>query len=249
MSGHSKWSTIKRKKGAEDAKRGKIFTKLARDITLAARQSGDPSANPALRLAIDKARRANMPKDNIERAIKRGTGELEGGELEEITYEAYAPHGVAMLIKCTTDNRNRALSEVRRVFNKHGGNMAEQGAVGWMFDLKGYLTVPADGVDPDEVFMAAVDAGADDVEVSDDIIEVHTAPDSLHAVREALEAAGFTVEEAELSQFAKNEIELGVKETLSIMAMVELLEESDDVDKVYTNLSISDDALAELEAA
>ncbi len=249
MSGHSKWSTIKRKKGAEDAKRGKIFTKLARDITLAARQSGDPSANPALRLAIDKARRANMPKDNIERAIKRGTGELEGGELEEITYEAYAPHGVAMLIKCTTDNRNRALSEVRRVFNKHGGNMAEQGAVGWMFDLKGYLTVPADGVDPDEVFMAAVDAGADDVEVSDDIIEVYTAPDSLHAVREALEAAGFTVEEAELSQFAKNEIELGVKETLSIMAMVELLEESDDVDKVYTNLSISDDALAELEAA
>ncbi len=249
MSGHSKWSTIKRKKGAEDAKRGKIFTKLARDITLAARQSGDPSANPALRLAIDKARRANMPKDNIERAIKRGTGELEGGELEEITYEAYAPHGVAMLIKCTTDNRNRALSEVRRVFNKHGGNMAEQGAVGWMFDLKGYLTVPAEGVDPDEVFMAAVDAGADDVEVSDEVIEIYTAPDSLHAVREALEAAGFTVEEAELSQFAKNEVELGVKETLSIMAMVELLEESDDVDKVYTNLSISDDALAELETA
>lgn len=249
MSGHSKWSTIKRKKGAEDAKRGKIFTKLARDITLAARQSGDPSANPALRLAIDKARRANMPKDNIERAIKRGTGELEGGELEEITYEAYAPHGVAMLIKCTTDNRNRALSEVRRVFNKHGGNMAEQGAVGWMFDLKGYITVPTAGVDPDEVFMAAVEAGADDVEVSDEVIEIYTAPDSLHAVREALDAAGFTVEEAELSQFAKNEIELGVKETLSIMAMVELLEESDDVDKVYTNLSISDDALAELEAA
>lgn len=250
MSGHSKWSTIKRKKGAEDAKRGKIFTKIARDITLAARHGGgDPNANPSLRLAVDKARRANMPKDNVERAIKRGTGELEGGELEEITYEAYAPHGVAMLIKCTTDNRNRALSDVRKVFNKAGGNMAEQGAVGWMFDLKGYITVTAEGVDPDEVFMAAVDAGADDVEVSDDIIEVYTAPDALHIVREALENAGYTIEEAELSQFAKNEIELGVKETLTIMSIVEQLEESDDVDKVYSNLNISDEALAELEAA
>ncbi len=249
MSGHSKWSTIKRKKGAEDAKRGKIFTKIARDITLAARQGGDPSANPALRLAIEKARRANMPKDNIERAIKRGTGELEGGDLEEITYEAYAPHGVAMLIKCTTDNRNRALSEVRRVFNKHGGNMAEQGAVSWMFDMKGYITVPADGVDPDEVFMAAVDAGADDVEVSDDVIEIYTAPDALHTVRDALESAGFKVDEAELGQFPKNEIELGVKETLAIMNIIDLLEESDDVDKVYSNLSISDEALAQLESA
>ncbi len=250
MSGHSKWSTIKRKKGAEDAKRGKIFTKLARDITLAARQGGgDPGANPSLRLALDKARRANMPKDNIERAIKRGTGELEGGELEEVTYEAYAPHGVAMLIKCTTDNRNRALSEVRKVFNKQGGNMAEQGAVSWMFDLKGYLTVPADGVDPDDVFMAAVDAGADDVEVSDDIIEIYTAPDALHTVRDALETAGFSVEEAELSQIPKNEIELGVKETLAIMNIIDQLEESDDVDKVYSNLSISDEALAQLESA
>ncbi len=250
MSGHSKWSTIKRKKGAEDAKRGKMFTKLARDITLAARHGGgDPGANPALRLAVEKARRANMPKDNIERAIKRGTGELEGGDLEEITYEAYAPHGVAMLIKCTTDNRNRALSEVRKVFNKHGGNMAEQGAVSWMFDLKGYLTVPADGVDPDDVFMAAVDAGADDVEVSDDVIEIYTAPDALHTVRDALEAAGFKVEEAELSQIPKNEIELDVKETLAIMNIIDLLEESDDVDKVYSNLSISDEALAQLESA
>ena len=250
MSGHSKWSTIKRKKGAEDAKRGKMFTKLARDITLAARHGGGaPGANPALGLAVEKARRANMPKDNIERAIKRGTGELEGGDLEEITYEAYAPHGVAMLIKCTTDNRNRALSEVRKVFNKHGGNMAEQGAVSWMFDLKGYLTVPADGVDPDDVFMAAVDAGADDVEVSDDVIEIYTAPDALHTVRDALEAAGFKVEEAELSQIPKNEIELDVKETLAIMNIIDLLEESDDVDKVYSNLSISDEALAQLESA
>ena len=238
MSGHSKWSTIKRKKGAEDAKRGKIFTKIARDITLAARDGGgDPSANPSLRLAIDKARRANMPK------------ELEGGELEEITYEAYAPHGVAMLIKCTTDNRNRALSDVRKVFNKAGGNMAEQGAVGWMFDLKGYISLPAEGVDGDEVFMAAVDAGADDVEISDDVIEVYTAPDALHAVRDALETAGYTIEEAELRQIPKNEIELGVKETLAIMNIIEQLEESDDVDTVYSNLNISDDALTALEAA
>jgi len=250
MSGHSKCSTIKRKKGAEDAKRGKIFTKIARDITVAARQGGgDPSANPTLRLMLEKARRANMPKDNIERAIKRGTGELEGGELEEVVYEAYAPHGVAMLIKCTTDNRNRALSEVRKVFNKNGGNMAEQGAVSWMFDLKGYITVPADGIDPDDVFMTAVDAGADDVEISDDMIEVYTAPDVLHTVRDALETAGFSVEDAELSYVPKNEIELEVKDTLAIMNIIDLLEESDDVDKVYSNLSISDEALAQLESA
>lgn len=250
MSGHSKWSTIKRKKGAEDAKRGKIFTRVARDLTLAARDGGgDPTMNASLRLAIDKAKAANMPKDNIERAIKRGTGELEGGELEEITYEAYAPHGVATLIKCLTDNRNRTLSDIRRVFNKHGGNMAEQGAVGWMFDTKGYITVPTANADPDEVFMIAVDAGADDVEISDDVIEVYTPPASLHAVREAIEGAGVTVGEAELSQFAKAEVELGVKETLSVMSLIELLEDLDDVDTVYSNLSISDAALAQLETA
>jgi len=250
MSGHSKWSTIKRKKGAEDAKRGKIFTRLAKTITVAAREGGgDPSANSSLRLALDKARAANMPKDNIERAIKKGTGELEGGELEEITYEGYAPHGVAMLIQCLTDNRNRALSEVRRGFNKHGGNMAEQGAVGWMFDAKGYITIPADDIDFDDVFMVAVDAGADDVEDSDGTIEVYTAPDALHAVRTALEDSGVSVDEAELQQIAKNEIELGVKETLAIMSIIEILEESDDVDKVFTNLSISDEALTELETA
>ncbi len=249
MSGHSKWSTIKRKKGAEDAKRGKIFTRLAKDITLAAKSGGDVSSNPSLRTAVDKAKAENMPKDNIERAIKKGTGELEGGELEEITYEAYAPHGVAMLIQCLTDNRNRTLSDVRRVFNKHGGNLAEQGAVGWMFDQKGYLTISAEGVDGDEVFMAALEAGADDVQISDDVIEIYTAPSELHAVRGALEAAGYKVDETELGQFPKNEIELSVSDTLSIMNIVELLEESDDVDKVFTNLSISDDALAELDKA
>lgn len=250
MSGHSKWSTIKRKKGAEDAKRGKIFTRLARDITIAAREGGgDPAANPSLRTALDKARGSNMPKDNIDRAIKRGTGELDGGELFEITYEAYAPHGVAVLIQCVTDNKNRTLSDVRRIFNKGGGNMAEAGAVGWMFDSKGYLTVPAAKANFDDVFMVAVDAGADDVVQGDEEIEVYTAPDSLHMVREALESAGIKVADAELSRIAKNEIELDVKETLSIMTLIEQLEELDDVDQVFSNLSISDDALMQLEAA
>jgi YebC/PmpR family DNA-binding regulatory protein len=248
MSGHSKWSTIKRKKGAEDAKRGKIFTKLGRNITLAARSGGDPAFNPVLRMAIDKAKAANMPKDNIARAIKRGTGELGGGELVEITYEGYAPHGVAMLMKCLTDNKNRALSEVRRIFNKGGGNLAEAGAVAWMFDLKGYLTVVPGDMDSDDVFMLAVEAGADDVEISDGAIEVYTAPADLHAVREALEAEGLKVEDAELAQFAKNEIELDVKDTLSILNLIELLEDLDDVDKVYSNLAISDEALAQLGA-
>jgi YebC/PmpR family DNA-binding regulatory protein len=250
MSGHSKWSTIKRKKGAEDAKRGKIFTRIARDIMVAAREGGgDPAFNPNLRLAVDKAKASNMPKDNIERAIKRGTGELEGGTLEEITYEGYAPHGVAILVQCVTDNRNRTLSEVRNVFNKNGGNLAEAGAVGWMFDTKGYITLTPADIDPDDIFMIAAEAGAEDIEISEDIIEVYTPPTELHVVSQALKEAGVTVEEAELSQIAKNEIELDSKETNSIMNIIEILEELDDVDKVYSNLNISDEALEMLNAA
>ena len=245
MSGHSKWSTIKRKKGAEDAKRGKIFTRVAREITVAARNGGgDPGTNPALRLAIDKARSANMPKDNIERAIKRGTGELVGGQLEEICYEGYAPHGVALLVKCLTDNRNRTLSEVRRVFNRSGGNLAEAGAVMWMFETRGYLTVARDDLDPDDIFMTAVDAGADDVEVSDDFVEVYTQPGDLHAVREGLIGSGLTIEEAELSQVPRTLMTLGEKETLQVMNMIEALEELDDVQQVYSNLDISEEILA-----
>jgi YebC/PmpR family DNA-binding regulatory protein len=245
MSGHSKWSTIKRKKGAEDAKRGKIFTRVAREITLAAREGGgDPGTNPALRLAVDKARAANMPKDNIERAIKRGTGELEGGQLEEVCYEGYAPHGVALLVKCLTDNRNRTLSEVRRVFNRSGGNLAEAGAVAWMFDTKGYLTVARDDLDPDDIFMMAIDAGAEDIEVSDDFVEVYTLSTDLHAVREGLIGSGLTVEDAELSQVPKTLMTLGEKETLQIMNMIESLEELDDVQQVYSNLEISEAILA-----
>ncbi len=245
MSGHSKWSTIKRKKGAEDAKRGKLFTRLAREITIAAREGGgDPASNASLRLAIDKARGANMPKDNIERAIKRGTGELEGGELEEITYEGYGPHGVAILVKCLTDNRNRTLSEVRRVFNRSGGNLAEAGAVTWMFELKGYIEVARDNMDPDEIFMMAVDAGADDVEVSDEFVEIYTQPTQLHWVRESLQGRGLTIEEAELSQVPKTLMTLAEKDTLQVMNMIEALEELDDVQQVYSNLDISEAILA-----
>jgi len=249
MSGHSKWSTIKRKKGAEDVKRGKIFTRIAREITIAARHGGDPNANPTLRLAVEKARAANMPKDNIERAIKKGTGELEGGSEEEITYEAYAPHGIPLLIKCLTDNRNRTLADIRKIFNRHGGNMAEAGAVGWMFDTKGYIAIERDNQDPDEVFMIAVDAGADDVQISEEWFEIYTPADELHAVSSALVNKGLTIAEAELSQVPKNEIELGSKETVQVMGVIEALEELDDVQQVYSGLNISDEAMAELEAA
>jgi len=249
MSGHSKWSTIKRKKGAEDVKRGKIFTRIAREITIAARHGGDPNANPTLRLAIEKARAANMPKDNIERAIKKGTGELEGGNEEEITYEAYAPHGIPLLIKCLTDNRNRTLADIRKIFNRHGGNMAEAGAVGWMFDTKGYIAIERDNQDPDEVFMIAVDAGADDVQISEEWFEIYTPADELHAVSSALVNKGLTIAEAELSEVPKNEIELSPKETVQVMGVIEALEELDDVQQVYSGLSISDEAMAELEAA
>lgn len=250
MSGHSKWSTIKRKKGAEDAKRGKIFTRLAREITVAARHgSGDPEANPTLRTAIEKARGANMPKDNIERAIKKGTGELEGGELEEVVYEAYGPHGVPILISCLTDNRNRTLADIRRVFNRQGGSLAEAGAVSWLFENKGYITIESDEVDPDEVFMLAVDAGADDVEISDGLVEIYTSPDMLHVVSSALAKQGLEVADAELAPIPKNEIELGQKETEQVMGIVDALDELDDVQQVYSGLHISSAMMAELEKA
>jgi YebC/PmpR family DNA-binding regulatory protein len=246
MSGHSKWSTIKRKKGAEDAKRGKIFTRLARDITIAARSGGDPDANPTLRTAVDKARGANMPKDNIERAIKKGTGELEGGALEEIIYEAYGPHGIPILVKCLTDNRNRAIAELRRVFNKYGGSLAEAGAVSWMFTTKGYISIERAGQDPDDVFMIAVDAGADDVQISEEWFEVYTEPDQLHAVAGVLSNNGLKIDEAELAPIPNNEIEIGPKETKQVMAIIESLEEIEYVQQVYSGLHVSDAVIAEM---
>jgi YebC/PmpR family DNA-binding regulatory protein len=217
---------------------------------VAARGTGDPNANPTLRTAIDKARAANMPKDNIERAIKKGTGELGGGELEEITYEAYGLHGIPILIQCMTDNRNRTLADIRRIFNRQGGNMAEAGAVSWMFDTKGYLTIERTAqLDPDEVFILAVDAGAEDIEVSEDLIEIYTPPDQLHTISTTLSEGGLPIADSELAQVPKNEIELGQKETLQVMSTLEALEELDDVQQVYSGLSISDEALAALETA
>ncbi len=250
MSGHSKWSTIKRKKGAEDAKRGKLFTRIAREIMLGARHgSSDPSANPALRLAVDKARAANMPKENIERAIKKGTGELEGGDVDEITYEAFAPNGVPLLIRCLTDNRNRALSDVRRILNKAGGNMTEAGAVGWMFETKGYITVERTNQDPDEVFMMAVEAGAEDVEIGEESFQIYTEASELHAVVTALQKSGLKISETGLSEVPKNEIELSAADTIKVMNVIEALEELDDVDQVFSGLGISDEVMAQMEAA
>ena len=249
MSGHSKWSTIKHKKAAADAKRGKVFTRLAKELTIAAREGGgEPESNVRLRLAIDKAKAANMPKDNIERAIKRGTGELEGGALEEVVYEGYAPHGVGMLIEVVTDNRNRAVAEVRHVFNKYGGNMAEAGAVSWQFTRKGYISITEE-VEQDEVFLVAADAGADDVTFEDGVTEVYAEIEQLQAVRQSLEDAGYKLDEVSVIYDPNNPMELGTNEALQVVKLVELMEDLDDVQNVYNTLEISDEAMVALEAA
>lgn len=242
MSGHSKWSTIKRKKGAEDAKRGKIFTRLAREITIAAREGGgDENSNPKLKLAIAKAKTSNMPKDNIERAIKKGTGELDGGQqMEEITYEGYGIEGVAFIVEVLTDNRNRALSDIKYTFNKAGGSLATSGAVQWQFDQKGYITVKNDKVDFEEVFMVAAEAGADDVYEEDDVIVVYTPRELFNAVEQELLHAGYTVEDAQLRWEPQNETELPVDKAMKNMNLLDRLEELDDVQSVSSNLKITD---------
>lgn len=251
MSGHSKWSTIKRKKSAEDAKRGKIFTRLAREITLAARKGGgDPDLNPALRLAVEKARAANMPKDNIERAIQRGTGEgSDSGELEEITYEGYGPHGVAILVDVVTDNKNRSLAEVKHVFSRSGGSMASVGSVLWQFEQKGLISVDAEGVNFDELFLLAAEAGAEDVEDDGEGISIYTPREALADVAEQIQSAGYRVEDATLTWVPKNEITLPKEEALQVMNLIEKLEDLDDVDGVSSNLEITDEALEALQAA
>lgn len=248
MSGHSKWSTIKHKKAATDKKRGKMFTRLAKEITIAARESGgDPDFNPRLLLAIDKAKAANMPKDNIERAVKRGTGELEGGELEENMYEAYGPHGVGILIEVVTDNRNRAIADVRHVVSKNGGNMAESGAVAWQFTRKGYVAVSGD-VDQDELFLVAADAGADDIEFGE-VAEVYAELDVFQAVQKALKDAGFTIEEANLIYDPNNPLDLDQAQAVQVLKFIEAVEDVDDVQNVHSTLNITDEAMAELETA
>ncbi len=246
MSGHSKWSTIKRKKAAEDAKRGKLF-KLGREIEIAAREGPDPDANFRLRLAVEKARAANMPKENIERAIRRGAGLEKGVALEEIVFEGYGPHGVAMLVEALTDNRNRTVAEVRRVFTRAGGSLGESGCVAWQFDTKGYLTVLLNDQDPDKILELAIEAGADDVEISDTIIEIYTLPEDFQWVRDFMTARGIQFETAELAKVPKTLITLGPKETLQNMHLIEALEELDDVQRVYSNLDLTDEVLARME--
>jgi len=248
MSGHSKWSTIKRKKGAEDAKRAKIFTRLARDIMVAARESGgDENSNPKLKLAVTKGRAANMPKDNIERAIKKGTGEIEGGEVVEITYEGYGPEGVAYIVEVMTDNKNRALAEVKYAFNKHTGSLATNGSVAWQFDQKGYLAIKGEA-DFDEVFMEAAEAGADDVVDEDGMIVVYTPRDLFGVVEQALTEAGYEFEDSELRWFPQNEIEIPTNKAVQNMRLMEHLEESDDVQSVASNLNITDEVIAAFES-
>jgi YebC/PmpR family DNA-binding regulatory protein len=249
MSGHSKWSTIKRKKGAADAKRGKIFTKLGRELQIAAREGPDPDTNFKLRLIVEKARQANMPRENIERAIRRGAGLEKGEALTELTFEGYGPHGVAMLVQVTTDNRNRAVAEVRSVFNRHGGSLGESGCVAWLFESKGYITITVNDSDPDELAMIAIETGADDVTVADDLVEVFTTPEDFQAVRESLQEQGLALESAELAMIPKSLAQLGERETFQAMNLVDKLEELDDVQQVYSNLDISDEIMARYEAA
>ncbi|MHB0875143.1 MAG: YebC/PmpR family DNA-binding transcriptional regulator [Anaerolineae bacterium] len=247
MSGHSKWSTIKRKKGAADAKRGQLFTKIAREIQIAARDGGDPDSNFKLRLILEKARGANMPKENVERAIKRGSGDDKDTQMEEINYEAYAPHGVALIVQTLTDNRNRTVAEVRRIFTRAGGSLGESGSVSWLFEEKGYMAVQTDGVDPDEVAMVAIDAGADDVVSGDEVIEVYALPSDFRSVQQALEKGGYTIRDADLAMIPKTQVELSPGETLQVMRVIDALEDIDDVTNVYSNLSISDAVMAQYE--
>lgn len=251
MSGHSKWSTIKRKKGVADAKRGAIFTRLAREIVISAREGGsDPDSNFRLRLAVDKARAENMPKDNIERAIKRGAGEDKDGTIfEEITFEGYGPHGSALMVTCVTDNRNRTVPDMRHAFSKSGGNMAEPGAVGWQFDRKSYFAFPASQLSFDKAFELGVNAGADDVLDGGDTLEIYAPVEAFKTIADALHQAKVQPEESGLRMVPKQEVELDVQATLKFMKMVETIEELDDVQDVFHNVKISDEALAALEAA
>lgn len=251
MSGHSHWATIRRKKGAADAKRGQVFTRLAREIALAARVGGgDPGTNVSLEFAIERARAQNMPKDNIERAIKRGTGESrEGGELEQVFYEGFANHGIALMIEVVTDNRNRAVAEIRHTLSRNGGSMAEAGAVGWQFNRVAYFSFPEEGQDQNKVFELAVEAGADDVIFDKNTIEIIGPIESFKAISDSLSSGGIHPEDAGLRLIPKNEIELEPDATVQVMRTIELLEDLDDVQEVFSNLTITDEAIAKLEEA
>jgi YebC/PmpR family DNA-binding regulatory protein len=241
MSGHNKWSKIKRQKGVEDAKKGQIYTKLTREIIMAAREGGgDSETNFKLRLAIQKARDSSMPKDNIERAIERGSGGAEGAVLEEITLEGYGPSGTAILAQTLSDNRNRTVQEVRNVFTRQGGTMGSAGCVAWLFDSRGIISIENSGSDPDEITLQAIDAGAEDVKVEDGAVEIFTKPNELELVKKGLEKQNINISAAELSMVPKNMVEVEDKAAIQTLKLLEKLEELDDVQKVYSNVDFSD---------
>jgi YebC/PmpR family DNA-binding regulatory protein len=251
MSGHSKWSTIKRKKGAADAKRGAVFTRLTREIVMAAREGGgDPNANFRLRLAVDKARSENMPKDNIERAIRRGTGEdKDAASFEEVMYEGYAPHGVAVMIECVTDNRNRTVAELRHALTHAGGTMGDLGSVAWQFDRAAYFSFPSDAMSYDKAFELGIEAGANDVNEDNGTVEIIGPVETFKDIADRLHAAEVQPDEAGLRMIPKQELELELDQTVQVMKALETIEEIDDVQNVFSNLKMSEQALAALEAA
>ncbi|ASS92031.1 MAG: YebC/PmpR family DNA-binding transcriptional regulator [Bacillaceae bacterium] len=237
MAGHSKWKNIQRRKNAQDAKRGKIFMKLAKEIYVAAKQGGgDPDANPSLRLAIDKAKAANMPNDNIERAIKKATGSQDGANYEEITYEGYGPGGVAVMVKCLTDNKNRTATSVRTAFNKNGGNLGETGCVSYMFERKGYIVIDGNGIEEDNLFLEAIDAGAEELEASGEAFEIYTAPENLNNVKTALEEKGYKLETAEITWIPQTYTQLDETTAEKMYKLIDVLEDDDDVQEVFHNM-------------
>jgi YebC/PmpR family DNA-binding regulatory protein len=243
MSGHSKWSTIKHKKGAADKKRAKIFTKLIKEITVAARMGGgDPNANPRLRHAIDSAKAQNMPKDNVDRAIKKGTGDMDGVNYEEIIYEGYGPGGVAVMVECLTDNKNRTIADVRYIFNKAGGNVGTDGCVAWMFDKKGVISVTKENADEDTLMEVAIDAGAEDIKDEGDSFDVLTAPEDFDAVKDAIDGAQISYEVAEISMVPQNTTAVSGKEAEQMIKFMEALDDCDDIQNFYTNADIPDEA-------
>ncbi|MCZ7554792.1 MAG: YebC/PmpR family DNA-binding transcriptional regulator [Bacteroidia bacterium] len=247
MSGHSKWATIKRAKGAKDAARGKLFGRIIKEITIAARDGGgDPDGNPRLRLAIDKAKGSNMPQDNIKRAIQRGTGELEGMSFDEITYEGYGPGGIAFIVETITDNKNRTVAEIRHLFSKNNGNLAENGAVSWKFSRKGVVTIPKKYAE-DDLMMIALDAGAEDMTVEDDSFEIVCDPASFEAVKTALESNSIEITEAEVQMVPQNTTKVEGKDAEGVLRLVEALEDHDDVQNVYADFDIDADVMASMQ--
>lgn len=248
MAGHSKWANIKHRKGAADAKRGKIFTRVAKEITIAARDSGgDPDSNPRLRLAIQQARAANMPNDNIQRAVKRGTGELEGQKLEEITLEGYGPGGIGILIECVTDNRNRTVADVRHILSRHGGSMADAGSVAWNFTRKSVIEISKGDKSDEDVLMAIIDAGAEDVKENEETFDIYAPTESFESVRTALEENEFEIKEAKLGFVPNQSVDLTGGEAVSALKLLDLLDDADDVQNIYSNVEIDDEELAKME--